>query len=104
MGLLQDITNDTKRVLGASKVLKEEDQYRRLAVNERKGFRLPIVYSNNDYLLTSNAAWSGFAVANKPWGFLDQSARRSYYYAANAIEIPDAVVPVVATAPAPIGG
>ena len=85
MGLLQDITNDTKRVLGASKVLKEEDQYRRLAVNERKGFRLPIVYSNNDYLLTSNAAWSGFAVANKPWGFLDQSARRSYYYAANAL-------------------
>lgn len=85
MGLISDIRGDAKRTFGSGKVLKDEDAYRRLAVNERKGFRLPIIYGNNDYLLTPTAAWTGFSVTSKPWGFLDSGSRRQYFYAANSI-------------------
>lgn len=85
MGLFDDLIGDAKRTFGSSKVLKEEDAYRKLALNERAGFRLPVVYGNNDYILTANSAWTGFSIANKPWGFLDAGSRKQYFYAANSI-------------------
>lgn len=85
MGFIDNVIRDTKKALSTGKLLKSEDSFRRLAVNERKGYRLPVVYANNQYFLTKTAAWVGFAVPNRPWGFLAQDARRSYFYAAESI-------------------
>jgi hypothetical protein len=85
MGLVSDIIRDARRITASGRVLKDEDAYRSLALNERKGYRMPIVYGNNDYFLTKEGAWTGFQIANKPWGFLDGSARKQYFYASNSI-------------------
>lgn len=85
MGFLDNVITDVKKAVASGQKLKEEDSFRHLAVNERKGYRLPIVYGNNEYFLTKSAAWVGFAVPNRPWGFLDTDARRRYFYSAQSI-------------------
>lgn len=82
---LTDLIKDGRRVLASNKLLREEDDLRILAVNEKKNFRLPILYANNEFFLTRDAAWTGFAVPNKPWGFLDESSRKQYFYSSGAI-------------------
>lgn len=85
MGFIDKVIRDVRDTVSSGKQLKQEDSFRRLAVNERKGYRLPIVYANNEYFLTKTAAWSGLAVPNRPWGFLDVEARRRYFYGSQAI-------------------
>lgn len=85
MGFMENVIRDVRQAVGSGKKLKEEDSFRRLAVNESKGYRLPIVYGNNEYFLTKQAAWTGFAVPNRPWGFLDTEARRRYFYSAQSV-------------------
>lgn len=85
MGLVQDIINDAKRTVASSRVLRDEKALRHLAPNEAKAHRMPVVYGNNDFLLSKGAAWNGFQVPNKSWGFLGQSERDSYFYNATAV-------------------
>lgn len=85
MGFIENVIRDVRNTVASGRTLKQEDSLRRLAVNERKGYRLPIVYGNNEYFLTKTAAWVGFAVPNRPWGFLDTDARRRYFYSAQSI-------------------
>lgn len=85
MGFIDNVIRDVKRTVQSGRQLKREDSFRRLAVNERKGYRLPIVYANNEFFLTKQAAWIGFAVPNRPWGFLDTEARRRYFYSAQSV-------------------
>ena len=85
MGFVENVIKETKTAIRDGKKLKSEDSFRRLAVNERKGHRLPIVYGNNEYFLTKQAAWTGFAIPNRPWGFLDVDARRRYFYSAQSV-------------------
>ena len=81
MTILGDIYRDTRRAILTGRSIKAEDNKRVLAPDALKGYRLPLVYGNNDYLLSKTAAWVGFHIPNKPWGFLDENARRSYFYA-----------------------
>lgn len=85
MGFIDNVIRDVKKAVASGAKLKKEDSFRRLAVNERKGYRLPVVYANNEYFLTKTAAWTGFAVPNRPWGFLDTDARRRYFYSAQSV-------------------
>lgn len=85
MGFIDNVVTEVKKTLASGKQLKREDSFRRLAVNDRKGYRLPIVYGTNEYFLTKSAAWTGFAIPNRPWGFLDTEARRRYFYSAFSI-------------------
>lgn len=85
MGFVQNLIKEVSGSLQSGRELKQEDSLRHLAVNESKGYRLPIVYGNNEYFLTKQAAWTGFAVPNRPWGFLDTDARRNYFYSAESI-------------------
>lgn len=85
MTLVNDITKYAKRSFGSTRAIKDEDALRRLAVNERRGYRLPIIYNNNEFLLTRQAAWTGFEVRSKPWGFLDKTQREGYFRAADSV-------------------
>lgn len=85
MGLIRDIIGDTKKTFGTAKMIREEDALRLLSPDNVKGYRLPIVYANNDYLLSKQAAWKGFQIPAKPWGFLDEATRRQYFYSANSV-------------------
>lgn len=85
MALARDTVRDVRRSLTGSKQMRDEDATRSLALNERLGYRLPVVFSTNDYLLTKNGAWSGYAIPNKPWGFLDENSRRAYFYQAENV-------------------
>lgn len=85
MSVIRDVVKETRRIFAGHQAIREEDRLRTLAVNERKGFRLPIIYGNNDYILARDSAWTGFAVPNKSWGFLDESERRRYFHASNTI-------------------
>lgn len=85
MGLISDIIADTRKTIGTAKMIREEDRLRILADDNVKGYRLPVVYANNDYLLSKQAAWKGFHIPAKPWGFLDEPTRRQYFYSANSV-------------------
>lgn len=85
MGFMDNVITEVQKTLASGKKLKREDSFRRLAVNERKGYRLPVVYGNNEYFLTKSAAWTGFAIPNRPWGFLDTDSRRRYFYSAQSV-------------------
>src|SRR5690625_3284714 len=85
MSRIQDLTNVVRDVVGAKKSLREEDDLRSLAVKAGKGYRLPIVYSNNEYVLTRSSAWVAGGVPPKPWGFLSLDARKQYHRAASGV-------------------
>lgn len=82
MGFIDNVVREVKKTVATGKSLKQEDSLRRLAKNERKGYRLPVVYGNNDFFLTKTGAWAGSLVPNRSWGFLDKQARRGYFYGA----------------------
>lgn len=81
MSLISDIISDTRRTFGSRKVTAREDELRSLAPAERKGYRLPIVFGDNDCFLTPDSAWTGFSIPSKPWGFLAEDMRKQYYLA-----------------------
>lgn len=85
MGFISDIIGDTRKTFGFAKTIRDEDALRHFDSKDMKGYRLPIVYANNDYLLSKNAAWKGFSIPPKPWGFLDEPTRRQYFYSANSV-------------------
>lgn len=92
MSLITDVVGDARRAFGSKKVTRAEDELRSLALDERKGYRLPIIYSNNDMFLTDKDAWTGFAIPSKPWGFLAEDVRKQYFRAATTFF--DRVFPV----------
>lgn len=75
--------DNLRRSIAGQQSLGEEDSLRTLALNERRGFRLPTIYSNNDFFLTRSAAWTGHLIPNKRWGFLDGKERENYFRFAN---------------------
>lgn len=81
--VLGTIRRETRRAFASNKVLKDEDRNRRLAVNESSACRLPLIYANNDYLLTKDDAWTSFQIPQKRWGFLNRDERKQYFYDAN---------------------
>lgn len=85
MSLIQDIISDAKNIVASSKVERHEKALRHLAPNEAKAHRMPIVYANNDYALSKGAAWNGFLIPNKSWGFLGQEDRDSYFHNATNV-------------------
>lgn len=82
MGLVGEVTKEVRQNFASQKLLRDEDSLRVLARNERKGYRLPVIYADDDFLLTKDSAWCGYAVPNKPWGFLNESARRNNFWSA----------------------
>lgn len=83
MSFIGGVVNDFRRTLKTRKFMEAEDQLSSLAVNEAQGFRLPIVYGNDSFLLSDKASWTGFSIPSKPWGFLDQDSTISYFESAN---------------------
>ncbi|BDZ52434.1 hypothetical protein GCM10025867_46750 (plasmid) [Frondihabitans sucicola] len=51
----------------------------RLSVEDRDANRLPIVYGNNDFFLSREAAWSLHSIPTKPWGYLKDSDKVGYF-------------------------
>lgn len=76
---LRGARKDATQIVRSGKLLKDEDAFRNIAPNEAKGYRLPTVYANNDFLLTKDAAWAGFFIPSKTWGFLDEDNRKRYF-------------------------
>lgn len=72
MGIFQNI-----------KTAKAIQSLSRLSPEDRDACRLPIVYGNNDFLLTKRAAWVTHSVPTKPWGYLKDSDKVGYFLAAN---------------------
>lgn len=85
MSFIGGVTNDFRRTWKTRKDVAAEDKLSSLAVNEAKGFRLPISYGNDTFLLSDKAAWTGFHVPAKPWGFLDESATRDNFRQAGSM-------------------
>lgn len=83
MSFIGGVINDFRRTRLTRKSMNAEDSVSSLAVNEAQGFRLPISYGNDSFLLSDKAAWTGFQIPSKPWGFLDQEATVSYWKSAN---------------------
>lgn len=81
MSIISDVWGDVQRAFGSKKVAKAEDELRSLAPDERRGYRLPVIYADNDMFLTPDSAWIGFAVPSKPWGFLAEDMRKQYFRA-----------------------
>ncbi len=84
MSLLRDIHHDAKSVIKNSDAARARGRLSRLAPAERFGYRLPIKYANNDFLLTPDGAWAGFLVPHKPWGYLDSNKRKAYFHSARS--------------------
>ncbi len=57
----------------------------------RDAHRLPIVYGSDDFFVSKDAAWCGFRIPHKPWGFLPEKDRLNYYY--SAVSIFDRMLP-----------
>lgn len=85
MSFIGGVINDFRRTRMTRKDMDAEDQVSSLAVNEAQGFRLPITYGNDSFILSDNAAWTGFSIPPKSWGFLDQDATISYFSSANQV-------------------
>lgn len=85
MGFIGNVINDFRRTNLTRKRMQAEDRVSSLAVNEAQGFRLPISYGNDTFLLSDKAAWTGFNIPAKTWGFLDQEATKSYFLSANQV-------------------
>lgn len=85
MSFIGGIVNDFRRTRLTRASMKKEDSISSLAVNEAQGYRLPISYGNDHFLLSDKAAWTGFNLPSKPWGFLDQEATISYFQAADQV-------------------
>lgn len=84
MSFISGVLNDFKQIRATRKQTDSEDKLMSLAVNEAKGYRLPISYGNDAFLLSDKAAWTGFHVPAKPWGFLDKESQRDYFRQANS--------------------
>lgn len=85
MSFIGGVINDFRRTRMTRKDMNAEDAVSSLAVNEAQGFRLPISYGNDSFLLSDKAAWTGFQIPSKPWGFLDQEATISYWRSAEQV-------------------
>lgn len=85
MSFIGGVVNDFRRTRLTRKDMQAEDEVSSLAVNEARGFRLPISYGNDSFLLSDKGAWTGFNIPSKPWGFLDQAATISYFNSANQV-------------------
>ncbi|MEV0133893.1 ATP-binding protein [Dactylosporangium sp. NPDC050688] len=57
----------------------------------RDAHRLPIVYGSDDFFVSTDAAWCGYAIPPKPWGFLPEKDRLNYYY--SGVSIFDRMLP-----------
>lgn len=71
MSFIEGVINDFRRTHMTRQLVRDQDALSSLAINEGRGYRLPIVFGNDDILLSDRAAWTGFQVPSKPSGFLD---------------------------------
>jgi hypothetical protein len=56
-----------------------------LAEEDTNAHRMPVVYGEERFFASRAAAWGGFFIANKPWGYLDVKQRKSYFHQATAV-------------------
>ena len=68
MGLIENINRD-KRIKALS----------RLSVEDRDANRLPIVYGDNDFVLSREGAWAVHSLPTKPWGYLKDTDKLNYF-------------------------
>ena len=59
MSFIGGIVNDFRRTRLTRASMKKEDSISSLAVNEAQGYRLPISYGNDHFLLSDKAASRG---------------------------------------------
>lgn len=85
MSFIQGVINDFRRVRMTRQGMAAEDSVSSLAVNEAQGYRLPISYGNDSFLLSDKAAWTGFHIPSKSWGFLDTDAQKGYFKSSNQV-------------------
>lgn len=85
MSFIQGVINDFRRVRMTRQGMNAEDSVSSLAVNEAQGYRLPISYGNDSFLLSDKAAWTGFHIPSKSWGFLDTDAQKGYFKSSNQV-------------------
>ena len=50
-----------------------------LSVEDRDANRLPIVYADNDFLLSRQGAWAIHTLPTKPWGYLKDTDKVGYF-------------------------
>lgn len=56
-----------------------------LAEEDTNAHRMPIVYGEQRFFASRKAAWGGFFIANKPWGYLDSKQKKGYFYQATSV-------------------
>lgn len=78
MSFVSNVINDMRKTIADRRQMKGETELSSLAVNESKGYRLPVVYGNDSFLLSDKAAWAPFTIYPKPWGFLDVDTSKNY--------------------------
>lgn len=91
MSFIEGIVNDFRRTNLTRKEMQGQDDLSSLAVNEGKGYRLPVVYANDSILLSDKAAWTGYAIPPKASGFLDTAQVKANWR--SAARVIDSIFP-----------
>jgi len=85
VSLFQDVIDDFRKTSQSRKRITQEDRVSTLAPTEAQGFRLPISYADDTVLLSDKAAWAGFEVPPKRWGFPDEETIAGFFREANQV-------------------
>lgn len=78
MGLIQNIVTDYRRARLQERGAQAMRKFATMSKPESvaKAYRLPMVYSDDECLLTARSAWTGALVPSQTWSFLDEDHRR----------------------------
>lgn len=82
---LRTLITTTRDFMGNTKEMRAVQAMSSLAEEDTNGHRLPVVYGNDAFLASRRAAWAGYFIDNKPWGYLDAKARKTYFRQATGV-------------------
>lgn len=81
------LVRTTRDFFSNTKEMRDVQALSNLAEEDTNGHRLPIVYGEEEFFTSRRAAWGGFLIPNKPWGYLAADERKSYFrQATNVID------------------
>ena len=82
---LRTLVSNTKDFIGNTREMKTIQSLSSLAEEDTNAHRLPIVYGEETFFASRKAAWAGYYIQNKPWGFLKEGDREGYFRAATSV-------------------